>query len=100
MWLLVTYFLHTCGELCLSPVGLSSVTKLSPQRYVGQMMGTWFLGAALGNLIAGLVAGHIETKPIDELFWTVALIVIGGGVLFMVLTVPIKKLIGDLKSDD
>jgi POT family proton-dependent oligopeptide transporter len=100
MWLLVTYFLHTCGELCLSPVGLSSVTKLSPQRYVGQMMGTWFLGAALGNLIAGLVAGRIESKPIDELFLTVALIVIGGGVLFMLFTIPIQKMIGNLNSDD
>ena len=53
-WLISTYFLHTCGELCLSPVGLSSVTKLSPKRLVGQMMGIWFMGAALGNLIAGL----------------------------------------------
>ena len=60
-WLIVTYFLHTVGELCLSPVGLSSITKLSPDRLVGQMMGTWFMGAALGNLIAGLVAGYIES---------------------------------------
>ncbi|MGD9842908.1 MAG: peptide MFS transporter [Steroidobacteraceae bacterium] len=57
-WLLLTYLLHTTGELCLSPVGLSAVTKLSPPRYVGQMMGVWFMGAALGNLIAGLIAGH------------------------------------------
>ena len=55
-WLIVTYFLHTVGELALSPVGLSSVTKLAPSRLVGQMMGVWFMGTALGNLIAGLVA--------------------------------------------
>ena len=100
MWLIVTYFLHTCGELCLSPVGLSSVTKLSPQRYVGQMMGTWFMGAALGNLIAGLVAGRIETKPLPELFTTVATIVIASGLIYIILTVPIKKMIGDLKTPD
>ncbi len=99
-WLIVTYFLHTCGELCLSPVGLSSVTKLSPHRLVGQMMGTWFMGAALGNLIAGLVAGRIESMPLPELFGTVATIVIVSGAAFLILTIPIKKLIGDLKSDE
>ena len=100
MWLIVTYFLHTSGELCLSPVGLSSVTKLSPERLVGQMMGTWFMGAALGNLIAGLVAGRIESMPLPQLFSTVALIVIVAGGLFILFTIPIKALIGDLKSDD
>ncbi|MEO1085914.1 MAG: oligopeptide:H+ symporter, partial [Acidobacteriota bacterium] len=99
MWLIVTYFLHTAGELCLSPVGLSSVTKLSPARLVGQMMGTWFMGAALGNLIAGLVAGRIESMPLPELFGTVATIVIVAGVFFIAFTIPIKSLIGDLKKD-
>ena len=99
MWLVVTYFLHTCGELCLSPVGLSSVTKLSPQRLVGQMMGTWFMGAALGNLIAGLVAGRIESMPLPQLFSTVAMVVIVSGFLFLVFTPLIKKLIGDLKTE-
>lgn len=98
-WLISTYFLHTVGELCLSPVGLSSVTKLSPHRYVGQMMGTWFMGAALGNLIAGLVAGRIESMPLPQLFSTVAMVVIVSGVAFLILTPVIKKLIGDLKSD-
>lgn len=99
MWLVVTYFLHTCGELCLSPVGLSSVTKLSPHRLVGQMMGTWFMGAALGNLIAGLVAGRIESMPLPQLFSTVAIVVILAGFLFLVFTPLIKKLIGDLKNE-
>ena len=101
-WLVITYLLHTCGELCLSPVGLSSVTKLSPKRYVGQMMGTWFMGAALGNLIAGLIGGKIESLPLPQLFSTVATIVIVSGGLFLVFTMPIKKLIGDLSqsSDD
>ena len=76
-WLVVTYFLHTVGELCLSPVGLSSITKLAPRGRVGQMMGVWFVGAALGNLFAGLVAGSLETLAPSALFQTVALI-IGG----------------------
>lgn len=94
MWLIVTYFLHTTGELCLSPVGLSSITKLSPKRLVGQMMGTWFMGAALGNLIAGLVAGQFETLPLPTLFRTVAFISGGTGVLFLLFSGPIRKLIG------
>ena len=95
-WLVVTYFFHTVGELCLSPVGLSSMTKLAPDRLVGQMMGTWFMGAALGNLIAGLVAGYIEDMPLPSLFGTVAAIVMAGGVVFLILTPVIKKMIGNL----
>ena len=56
-WLVSTYLLHTIGELCLSPVGLSSVTKLAPARLVGGMMGAWFLATSLGNVIAGQMAG-------------------------------------------
>lgn len=96
-WLISTYFLHTVGELCLSPVGLSSVTKLSPKPLVGQMMGTWFMGAALGNLIAGLVAGQFETLPLPDLFGNVAYIAIGSGIVFLMLTPLIKKLIGDIE---
>ena len=58
-WLLLTYMLHTFGELCLSPVGLSNITKIAPKRYVGQMLGTWFLGSAVGNALAGLIGGHV-----------------------------------------
>lgn len=98
MWLVATYYLHTIGELCLSPVGLSSVTKLSPKPLVGQMMGTWFMGTALGNLIAGLVAGQFETLPITELFGNVATIVVVAGVVFLIFAKPIKnKLIGDIQ---
>ena len=97
MWLVTTYFLHTVGELCLSPIGLSSITKLAPQRLVSQMMGTWFVGAALGNLIAGLVAGFIEDMPQDQLFSTVALIVIGSGVVFLLFAKPIAKLTHGVK---
>ena len=61
-WLLMTYLLHTFGELCLSPVGLSYYTKLAPKRFVGQMMGMWFLATSLGNLVAGLIARRIRCQ--------------------------------------
>ena len=93
-WLVSTYFLHTCGELCLSPVGLSSITKLSPPKFVGQMMGTWFMGAALGNLVAGLVAGQFETLPLPQLFLTVSISVGVMGVLFFVFARPIRRMMG------
>ncbi|MBT5877122.1 MAG: peptide MFS transporter [Candidatus Latescibacteria bacterium] len=93
-WLIVTYFFHTVGELCLSPVGLSSITKLAPGKYVGQMMGIWFMGAALGNLFAGLIGGKFETLPLPDLFLSVATVVIISGVLFAIFSKPIKKLIG------
>jgi len=97
MWLVATYFLHTSGELCLSPIGLSSITKLSPKKLVGQMMGIWFMGASLGNLIAGLAAGKMETMPITQLFGTVALVSIGSGILFFLFKGPIRRLQGGVE---
>ena len=91
-WLVVTYFFHTVGELCLSPVGLSSVTKLAPERLVSQMMGTWFMGAALGNLIAGLTAGYMKSMPTSELFTIVALPALAGGVLFLLFSPLIRRM--------
>ncbi len=96
-WLILTYLLHTTGELCLSPVGLSAVTKLAPRRYVGQMMGTWFMGAALGNLIGGLIAGHFGEDNVAEMpqrFMTVFLVTAGFGVLLAFFVGPIKRLTG------
>ena len=91
-WLVVTYFFHTVGELCISPIGLSAITKLSPKRRVGQMMGIWFVGAALGNLFAGLVAGRLETMMPTDLFRTVALTVGAVGIVAVALAPQIKKL--------
>ena len=93
-WLVVTYFLHTVGELCISPIGLSAITKLSPKRRVGQMMGVWFVGAALGNLFAGLVGGQLESMLPTDLFRTVALITGGVGVVALVVSPQVKKLMG------
>jgi len=96
-WLVVTYFLHTCGELCLSPVGLSSMTKLAPENRVSQMMGIWFVAAALGNLFAGLIAGQLESLQPASLFWTVAAIIGGGGIVALLASPGVKKLMGDVE---
>jgi POT family proton-dependent oligopeptide transporter len=96
-WLVATYFFHTTGELCLSPIGLSSITKLSPHRYVGQMMGIWFMGAALGNLVAGRVAGLIESLPLPQLFGAVTLFSVGTGLLLLVFTKPLKHWMGGVE---
>ena len=97
-WLLLTYLLHTFGELCLSPVGLSNVTKLSPKRYVGQMMGTWFLGAAVGNALAGLIGGHVgsgEAAAMPAQFLQMCFIAGGAGLVLILGSPWLKKLAGD-----
>jgi POT family proton-dependent oligopeptide transporter len=93
-WLVVTYFLFTVGELCISPIGLSAITKLSPTNRVGQMMGIWFVGAALGNLFAGLVGGRLESMEPDALFRTVALTTGTVALVALVLAPQVRKLIG------
>jgi len=96
-WLVVTYFLHTVGELCLSPVGLSSITKLAPRDRLGQMMGVWFIAAALGNLFAGIVAGRLEDLPPASLFSNVAMFVGVSGIIALFLSPGVKRLMGDIK---
>jgi POT family proton-dependent oligopeptide transporter len=96
-WLIVTYFLFTVGELALSPVGLSSMTKLAPPGRLGQMMGVWFIAAALGNLFAGLVAGTLEALPPEELFRNVALFSGTAGVLALALSPWVKRLTGGIQ---
>jgi POT family proton-dependent oligopeptide transporter len=92
MWLVLTYLLHTIGELCLSPVGLSTVTKLAPHRMVGQMMGVWFMSISLGNLFAGLIGGQFETTEPATIFTVVTATTLAGGVLLAVLIKPIRRL--------
>jgi len=99
-WLTGSYLLQTLGELSLSPVGLSSMTKLSPRRFVGQMMGVWFLATALGNLIAGLVGGHVDPNNLAEmpaLFQRTAFSLFIAGVVLALLIVPIRKMMGEAK---
>ena len=96
-WLVATYFLFTCGELALSPVGLSSMTKLAPPGRLGQMMGVWFIAAALGNLFAGLVAGRLETLPASTLYLNVALFVGAAGIVALLLSPFVKRLTGGIR---
>jgi len=95
-WLVVTYFLFTVGELALSPVGLSSMTKLAPPGRLGQMMGVWFIAAALGNLFAGLVAGTLEALPPEALFRDVALFSGAAGLLALAVSPWVKRLTGGI----
>ena len=95
MWLTVSYFLQTLGELSLSPVGLSSMTKLAPRKFVGQMMGVWFMAAALGNLIAGIVGGHVDPENLNEmpaLFQRTALSLFIAAAVLAALIIPIRKM--------
>ena len=106
-WIILIYLLHTLGELCLSPVGLSSVTKLSPQRIVGFMMGMWFFASAAGNYVAGLIAratasdsSGISNDVFDltqkqsfmDVYTDVGLMAIGCGIFLAILTPILKKL--------
>ena len=106
-WIILIYLLHTLGELCLSPVGLSSVTKLSPQRIVGFMMGMWFFASAAGNYVAGLIARATasdssgvsndvydltQKQSFMDVYTDVGLMAIGCGIFLAILTPILKKL--------
>jgi POT family proton-dependent oligopeptide transporter len=94
-WLFGVYLLHTIGELCLSPVGLSAMTKLAPARVVGQMMGVWFLAASIGNYLGGTVAGYYERLPLTTLLIVVACTAFVMTLVMFILVRPIKRWIGD-----
>jgi len=94
-WLVFTYLLHTFGELCVSPVGLSSITKLAPRRLVGQMMGAWFLATSLGNLLAGRIAGEFNPNALVEMpgrFLQMALLPMAVAAAMIALARPIRRL--------
>jgi len=94
MWLVAVYLLHTIGELCLSPVGLSIVTKLAPARIVGAMMGVWFLSIAVGNKLSGWVAGFFESLPLPQVFGAVAATTLAAAVVLALLVRPVRRLMG------
>jgi POT family proton-dependent oligopeptide transporter len=96
-WLVGSYFFQSVGELCLSPVGLSSMTKLAPRRYVSQMMGIWFLASALGNLIGGRVGGHVDPEKLDQmprLFTTTTISLMVAALILAALIIPIRRMMG------
>lgn len=101
-WLALTYLLHTVGELCLSPVGLSATTKLAPRRYGGRMMGAWFLFLSLGELLAGLVAGSFSAHDVTDMpriYLTIAAVGIGVGLILALLARPIRRRLIDVPPD-
>jgi POT family proton-dependent oligopeptide transporter len=95
-WLTLTYLLHTIGELCLSPVGLSTMTKLAPARIGGLIMGVWFLSMSVGEYIGGRLSSLYESLPLPALFGIVAAfcLVIGGALVFLLR--PMRRLMGDV----
>jgi len=101
-WLIITYLLHTFGELSLSPVGLSLVTKLAPKGYGGQMMGIWFLSVALGNLFAGLIAGEASggseegLAAMPDQFMLIVYTVIGSAAVLFLLKPILRKMMGEV----
>jgi POT family proton-dependent oligopeptide transporter len=96
-WLFWSYAISELGELCLSPVGLSAVTKLSPTRIVGLMMGVWFLSNAFGNKLAGWAAGFFSTMPLETLFGVVTGILLGATAIMFALVRPMRRLMGEVK---
>jgi POT family proton-dependent oligopeptide transporter len=96
-WLIGSYFIMEIGELALSPVGLSVVTKLAPTRIVGSMMGAWFLSIAVGDKLAGWTAGFFETLPLTTLFGYVAVVTLIAVGVLAVLIAPIRKLMGGIQ---
>ena len=91
-WLVLTYLLHTLGELTLSPVGLSAMTKLAPARVSSLMMGVWFLGASVGNFLAGRIASFYEVLELPAFMGLVAAIAIAAGIVFFFIAGPFKKM--------
>jgi POT family proton-dependent oligopeptide transporter len=102
LWLTLSYLLQTLGELSLSPVGLSSMTKLSPRKYVGQMMGIWFLAASVGNLIAGLVGGSVDPNKLQQtpaLFTWTTIALVASAVVLGILIIPIRRMMAGVADE-
>src|SRR6476659_5278905 len=97
MWLVVSYFVSELGELCLSPVGLSAVTKLAPVRIVGLMMGVWFLSNSFGNKLAGWAASFFSTMPLETLFAVVTGVLLAAAVVMFALVKLSRRLMGDAR---
>lgn len=102
-WLMATYIFHTIGEICLYPIGMSAMTKLSPKKLLGQMMGVFFMALALGNLVAGLYAGEFNSDAITanpsvliDLFGLIVKIMFIASVVVLILAKPLRKLMGNI----
>jgi proton-dependent oligopeptide transporter, POT family len=102
-WLVLSYLFQTFGELSLSPVGLSSMTKLAPLKFKGQMMGVWFMADALGNLIAGLVGGHVDPEKLEQmpiLFRQTSVSLFVAAAVCGLLVFPVRKMMKGVPAGD
>jgi POT family proton-dependent oligopeptide transporter len=95
MWLIGTYFIHTVGELCLSPIGQSLTSRIAPARVQGLMMGAWFMSLAFGNLVAGNVGGLFETISLATIFATVFAVTTVAAIVILVLKPLLNRWTGD-----
>jgi len=91
MWLTAAYLFHTLGELCLSPIGLSYVTKVTPVRFASLMMGVWFLANAAANKLAGTIAAMVEKIPTLTQFYSIFVVSSFSAAFLMLLCVPLLK---------
>jgi amino acid/peptide transporter len=96
-WLVITYFVHTIGELCLSPVGLSVVTKLSPPKLASLLMGVWLLSSFVANIVGGVVASEVEAMGAGSVFTYISIFVIICGILLIALNKVLLKLMHGVK---
>jgi len=102
-WLVATYIFNTFGEICLYPIGLSAVSVLAPKKLLGQMMGVWFMSLALGNLSAGMFGGEFDDAAITanpqllvDLFWVMVKWLFGAALIVLLISRPLKKLMGNI----
>jgi POT family proton-dependent oligopeptide transporter len=99
VWLTTAYMFHTLGELCLSPIGLSYVTKVAPVRFASLMMGVWFLANAAANKLAGTIAAMVEKIPTLTQFYTIFVVSSFSAAFLMLLCVPLlKRLTSSVKA--
>ena len=94
LWLVLTYFLHVVGEMCLSPIGLSVTTKLAPTPVQGLMMGVWFMSISVGSYLGGRVASLYEAYALSTLFGVVAASALVAAVILALLLRPIARMVG------
>jgi POT family proton-dependent oligopeptide transporter len=102
-WLVLSYLFQTIGELSLSPVGLSSMTKLAPLKFKGQMMGVWFMATALGNLVAGLVGGKVDPEKLQEmpiLFRQTSTFLFVAAVVCGLLVIPVRRMMREVPAEN
>jgi POT family proton-dependent oligopeptide transporter len=93
LWLVVMYFLHTLGEMCLSPVGLSAMTRLAPARVASLTMGVWFLASSIGSYLGGRVAGLYDSLELAQIFGALTVFAVLAAVVMAVLAKPLQRML-------